>query len=112
MKKELKNIISQTVFTRRKLLFTLKNNGESKTKVISDLEKPLLRSEQCMKMREREMSNKGRAPPSLIRNQEPEESRVQVYAAHSVIVTQEPGEAVSRGQRQVVTEGLSSIQEL
>ena len=38
MKKELKNIISETVSTFRKLLVKLKDISESKTKAISDLE--------------------------------------------------------------------------
>jgi hypothetical protein len=59
MKKELKNTISETVSTHRKLLVKLKDISESKTKAISDLETAVT------KMRAqyedvREKCNKGR----------------------------------------------------
>ena len=110
MKKELKNTISETVSTLRKLLVKLKDISVSKTKAISDLEKAVT------KMRTqhedgRETSNKRRAAPSVIPSQEPGGSRVQVHAAPSVINTQEPAEAVPRGPCHLVTEELSSTQQ-
>ena len=92
MKKELKNTISETVSTLRKLLVKLKDISENKTKAISDLEKAVT------KMRAqyedgREMSNKGRAAPSVILGG----SRVQVHAAPSVINTQEPAGSSAQG---------------
>jgi len=96
MKKELKNTISETESTLRKLLVKLKDISESKTKAISDLEKAVT------KMRTqyedgREMSNKGRSAPSVIPSQEPGVSRVQVHAAPSVINTQELAGSSAQG---------------
>jgi len=88
MKKELKNTISETVSTLRKLLVKLKDISESKTKAISDLETAV------SKMRAqyedgREKGNKGRAAPSIIASQELTGSRGQGHPPPSVIITQE-----------------------
>jgi predicted nucleic acid-binding Zn-ribbon protein len=76
MEKELKNTISETVSTLRKLLVKLKNISESKTKAISDLETAVTKMRALFKDG-REKGNKGRAAPSVIptKNQQEAEPR-------------------------------------
>jgi hypothetical protein len=96
MKKELKNTISETVITLRKLLFKLKEISESKTKAISDLETAVIRmTAQCEDGREK--CNKGCAAPSFTPSREPVVIRAQGHAAPSVIISQEPAGSRDQG---------------
>jgi len=96
MKKELKNTISETVSTLRKLLLQLKDISESKTKAISDLETAVTK----MRVQHedgRENCNKGCAAPSLIPSHELVGSRAQRYAAPSCNINQEPAGSRTKG---------------
>ena len=76
MKKELKNTISETVSTLRKLLVKLKDISESKTKANSDVERAVTKMRAQYKDG-RQKGNKGHAAPSVIITQEPAGSRAQ-----------------------------------
>jgi hypothetical protein len=96
MKKELKNNISETVSTLRKLLVKLKDISNSKTKAISDLETAVTKMT-AQYEDGREKCSKGRTVPSIIPSQEPVGGRAHGHAAPSVIITQEPAGSRAQG---------------
>jgi hypothetical protein len=92
----IKNTISETVNTLRKLLVKLKEISESKTKAISDLEKAVVKMRaQCEDGREK--WNKGCVAPSVTPSREPVGIRAQGHAASSVIISQEPAGSRAQG---------------
>ena len=113
MKKELKNTISETVSTLRKLLVKLKDISESKTKANSDVERAVTKMRAQYK-NGREKCNKGLAAPSMIPSQGPVGSRAHGHAGQSLIITpllKNQQEAEPRGRHHLVTEERSSTQQ-
>jgi len=92
----LKNTMTETVSTLRKLLVKLKDISESKTKAISDLETAVTNT-RVQYEDGREKCNKGCAAPSLIPSHELVGSRAQMYAAPSCNINQEPAGSRAKG---------------